>query len=318
VIEAGKRLLAAVPTLFAVITVVFLILHVLPGDPAAVLLGGAPSTPSVVRSLRQQLGLNASLLDQYWRYLRGLATGNLGTSYVTDQPVTHMIAQALPSTLELAGTALVISMMAGTALGILSAVRARTWVDGLVRVASQVGVSVPSFWSGILLVLVFSVRLRWFPSVGGGGVRGLVLPAVTLSFVGTALLSRIVRTSVLETMGQPFVLQLHAKGLRPAAVYLRHVLRGGLLASLTATALLLAEMLVGTVIIETVFSRQGIGRLLVTSISAKDLPVVQGIILIIAVLYILLNAAVDLSYPLIDPRLRGERARSGARHVDAA
>jgi ABC-type dipeptide/oligopeptide/nickel transport system permease component len=318
VIEAGKRLLAAVPTLFAVITVVFLILHVLPGDPAAVLLGGAPSTPSVIRSLRQQLGLNASLPDQYWRYLRGLATGNLGTSYVTDQPVTHMIAQALPSTLELAGTAVVISMGAGTALGILSAVRARTWVDGLVRVVSQVGVSVPSFWSGILLVLVFSVRLRWFPSVGGGGVSGLVLPAVTLSFVGTALLSRIVRASVLETMGQPFVLQLHAKGLRPAAVYLRHVLRSGLIASLTTTGLLLAEMLAGTVVIETVFSRQGIGRLLVTSISSKDLPVVQGIILLIAVLYILLNVAVDLSYPLIDPRLRGERVRSRAGHVDAA
>jgi ABC-type dipeptide/oligopeptide/nickel transport system permease component len=304
VIEAGRRLLAAIPTLFVVVTVVFLILHVLPGDPAAVLLGGAPSTPAVIRSLRQQLGLNASLADQYWRYLHDLITGNLGTSYVTGQPVTQMISQALPSTLELAGTAIVLSIAAGTGLGMLAAIRARTWTDGLIRAISQLGTSVPSFWSGILLVLIFSVRLRWFPSVGGGGVAGLVLPAVTLSFVGTALLSRIVRTSVLETMNRPFVLQLHAKGLRPSAVYLRHVLKSGLLASLTVTALLLAEMLAGTVVIETVFSRQGIGRLLVTSIAAKDLPVVQGVILLIAVIYILLNVAVDLSYPLIDPRLR--------------
>jgi ABC-type dipeptide/oligopeptide/nickel transport system permease component len=311
--DAGKRLLAAIPTLFAVVTVVFLVLHVLPGDPVAVLLGGAPSTPSVIRNLRQQLGLNASLADQYWRYLRGLVTGNLGTSYVTGQPVTQMLGQALPSTLELAGTAIVLSVVFGTALGMLSAVRARTWTDGLVRAASQLGVSVPSFWSGILLVLVFSVRLGWFPSVGGGGLRGLVLPAVTLSFIGTALLSRIVRTSLLETMSRPFVLQLHAKGLRPTAVYLRHLLKSGLLASLTATGLLFAEMLAGTVVIETVFSRQGIGRLLVTSIEAKDLPVVQGTILLIAVIYILLNAAVDLSYPLIDPRLRhGRVARPDA------
>jgi peptide/nickel transport system permease protein len=288
-----------------------LILHVLPGDPAAVLLGGAPSTPSVVRNLRQQLGLNASLADQYWRYLHGLVTGNLGTSYVTGQPVLQMIGQALPSTLELAGTAILLSIVLGTALGMLSAVRARTWTDGLIRAVSQLGVSVPSFWSGILLVLIFSVRLRWFPSAGGGGFRALILPAVTLSFIGTALLSRIVRTSVLETMNRPFVLQLHAKGLRPTAVYLRHLLKSGLLASLTVTGLLLAEMLAGTVVIETVFSRQGIGRLLVTSIAAKDLPVVQGIILLIAVIYILLNAAVDLSYPVIDPRLRqGRTARA--------
>lgn len=307
-IEAGKRLLAAIPTLFVVVTVVFLILHVLPGDPAAVLLGGAPSTPSVIRSLRQQLGLNASLADQYWRYLHDLVTGNLGTSYVTGQPVTQMIGQALPSTLELAGTAIALSIVAGTGLGMLAAIRARTWADGLIRAVSQLGTSVPSFWSGILLVLIFSVRLRWFPSVGGGGFAALVLPAVTLSFVGTALLSRIVRTSALETMNRPFVLQLHAKGLRPSAVYLRHVLKSGLLASLTVTALLLAEMLAGTVVIETVFSRQGIGRLLVTSIAAKDLPVVQGVILLIAVIYILLNVAVDLSYPLIDPRLRQGRA----------
>jgi peptide/nickel transport system permease protein len=307
VIETGKRLLAAIPTLFVVVTVVFLVLHVLPGDPAAVLLGGAPSTPSVIRSLRQQLGLNASLADQYWRYLHDLVTGNLGTSYVTGQPVTQMISQALPSTLELAGTAIMLSIVAGTGLGMLAAVRARTWTDSLIRAVSQLGTSVPSFWSGILLVLIFSVRLRWFPSAGGGGLAALVLPAVTLSFVGTALLSRIVRTSVLETMHRPFVLQLHAKGLRPSAVYLRHVLKSGLLASLTVTALLLAEMLAGTVVIETVFSRQGIGRLLVTSIAAKDLPVVQGVILLIAVIYILLNVAVDLSYPLIDPRLRQGR-----------
>src|SRR5262249_42899632 len=160
-----------------------------PGDPAAVLLGGAPTTPEVVRHLREQLGLDSSVLEQYWRYLSHLVTGDLGTSYATGQPVTQMIGSALPSTLELAGTAIALSIVFGTTLGMLSALRAGRSTDGLIRLISQLGISVPAFWSGTMLVLVFSVHLRWFPSTGGGGLSALVLPAFTLSLVGTALLT---------------------------------------------------------------------------------------------------------------------------------
>ena len=301
------RVTLAPVMMLAVLSVVFLVLHVLPGNPAAVLLNGAPASPQTVKNLEHYFGLDRSLSVQYGVFVKHIFSGNLGRSYVTGQPVSSMIGAALPSTLELASAALVISVLVGIGLGVLSAVHRGRALDAAVRLISQFGISVPSFWTGLILILIFSYHLRWFPSIGGSGIRGLTLPAVTLGLVGAGVLTRIVRNSVLETDRQLFVLQLHAKGLSGARVTGVHVLRNGFIAAMTAIGLLFAELLAGTVVIETVFSRAGVGRLLVTAITSRDIPVAQGTVIVIAGLYVFVNLAVDASYVVLDPRLRRQR-----------
>jgi peptide/nickel transport system permease protein len=276
-------------------------------------LGGAPPSPQTVRRLQHFFGLDRSLGAQYWLYLRHLASLSLGTSYVTGQSVWHMVLANVPSTLELTGAALALSTVSGVVLGMLAGLRRGTWVDSLARLISQFGVSVPMFWTGIMLILLFSVRLHWFPALGGNGIRGMVLPTVTLGLVGTAYLTRVIRSSVIETSRQPYVLQLYAKGLPAWQINFVHILRNSLIAALTTYGVLLAEMLGGAVVVETVFSRQGVGSLIVTSITSRDLPVVQGGVVIVAVIYVLINLIVDLLYYAVDPRLR---TRSAAIPID--
>jgi peptide/nickel transport system permease protein len=308
--SALRRLLLLVPTVFGVITLVFLVLHVLPGDPAAVVLGGAPPTPQTIIRLRHYFGLDQPLSTQYWLYLRHLTTGNLGTSYVTGQPVAHMIGSNLPSTLELTASAILFSVVTGVGLGVAAGLRRGTWIDSTARVISQFGISVPTFWTGIVLLLLLSVRVHAFPTLGGDGVRGLVLPTITLGLVGTALLTRVIRSSVIETARRPFVLQLHAKHLPTWRINFVHILRNSLIAALTTLGVLIAEMLGGSVVVETVFSREGVGSMIINAIQSRDLPVVQGTVIVVAVLYVVLNLLIDFLYFLVDPRLRVRSVRT--------
>ena len=299
-----RRLLTLGPLLLGVTALVFFMVHLVPGDPVRALLNEstAASTEDIER-MREQLGLNDPLLVQYGNYLLRVAQGDLGTSIRSNKPVADQISLRLRSTLELTFAGLVFAIVVGTALGIVAALNHRTWIDTLAVAIALVGVSVPSFWLGLLLILVFSVELRWFPVLGSDGLAGLVLPAITLGLWAAGGIARLARSGMLEVMNQDYVRTARAKGVRERRVVLRHMLRNALIPLVTLVGIRFGQILAGTVIIETVFSRQGLGLILVSSILGKDLPMVQGIILLVASAYILVNYAVEMLYVAIDPRI---------------
>lgn len=300
----GRRLAAAVPTLWAVTTVVFFLLRILPGDPAEVLLAESGASAEAIARLRVELGLEEPLLVQYWRFLLQLARGDLGRSLMTNRPVLRMIAEQLPSTLELALSAMVIAIIIGLVLGLAAALRRDTWVDSLCMILAVAGSSLPVFWSGILFILLFSITLRWLPATGDGGFSYLIMPATVLGIAAAGSIARQTRSGVLEALSQEYVIVARAKGLREWGVIIGHVLRNALIPVVTIIGLRFAFLLGGAVVTETVFARRGLGRLVVDAILWKDFPVVQGVVLLVAAIYVLVNLVVDVSYALLDPRVR--------------
>ncbi len=300
----AKRLLAAVPVLLGISVAVFLMMHLVPGDPAKMMLGELAVQKEAVENLRRQLGLDQSIPVQYWRFLKGALHGDLGRSILENQPVARMIWQSLPSTIELTLAGLGIAVLLGGVLGVTAAVKQNTWVDNASMVLALWGVSMPSFWLGLLLIFLFSLNLHWLPATGQGGIERLLMPAFTLGYVASAVIARLVRSSMLEVLRQDYVRTARAKGLADRLVIYRHALKNALIPVVTVLGLQFGALLGGAVVIETVFSRPGIGRLAVTSILSKDFQVTQGTVLMSAVFYTLVNIMVDISYAVLDPRIR--------------
>lgn len=299
-----RRLVLSIPVLLGVSIAVFMMMHLIPGDPALALLRGQPTvTPADITRVRHQLGLDQPLPVQYAKYMGRVLHGDFGESIHSHRPVLTMIREQAWSTVQLAIAAMVLAVTLGVVLGTISALRQNSWVDTLSMVLALFGVSMPNFWFGLLLIYIFSLRLGWLPITGEGGLKRLILPAVTLGMDFSAITARLVRSSLLEVLRQDYVLTARAKGLRERVVVTRHALRNAMIAVVTIIGLQFGFLLSGAVVVETVFARQGIGRLAITAILAKDFPLVQGIVLVAAVIYVAINLMVDLSYSFLDPRI---------------
>ncbi len=297
-----KRLITSLPTLLGIVTLVFLLMHLLPGDPASIMLGFA-ATEERVASLRQELGLDDPLHTQYVRYLQGLAQGDWGRSMSARVPVTQLIRERIPATAELAFAGLLVASLFGIVTGVVSAVNRGTWLDTMGMVVSLVGVSMPSFWLGLLLILLLSVTLGLLPITGTGGIQRLIMPALALGVQVAGVVSRLARSSMLEVLREDYIQVARAKGLRERVVIYKHALKNAMIPVLTVLGLQFGRLLGGTVIIETVFGREGIGRMLVDAIMAQDVPLVQGTVLVSAFFYVMVNILVDICYGLFDPRV---------------
>jgi peptide/nickel transport system permease protein len=304
-----RRCLMIIPTLIGIATVVFIIVRLAPGNPAEILLGDY-ATPEALAYLNQKMGLDRPLFYQYAVYLQQLFQGDFGRSFATDRQVLPEIVRHLPYTLELSLAAVVISILIGLPAGILSAIKRDTLFDRISMVAALFLAAMPLFWLGILLMLFFSIRLGWFPLIGAGdpsslnAVKYLVLPSIALAGTPIALVARITRSSVLEIVEQDFVRVARAKGLRENRVILKHVLKNAMIPVTTVIGLNIGQLLGGGVVIEMVFARPGLGKLLIDSIHARDYLQVQGTVIVTAALFVLINLLVDLSYSLFDPRVR--------------
>lgn len=299
-----RRAFAAVPTILLITLLSFSMLHLVPGDPAEIFLGEKRSTPELLAQVRADMGLDRPLHVQYVSYLWNTLRGDLGRSLNNGQPVIREIANRFPPTLELTLAALGISIVLGGGLGILSALKHNTWIDSAAMMFALIGVSMPVFWSSLLLIFLFSVKLQWFPAIGQGGLRSLVLPAFALGMLSAATLARLVRSSMLDVLGQDYVRTAVAKGVLPRSVTFRHALKNALIPTITVIGIQFGQLLSGTVITETIFARLGVGRYYVESLLNKDFPVVQALTLFIATLYVTINLLVDISYSFIDPRIR--------------
>jgi ABC-type dipeptide/oligopeptide/nickel transport system permease component len=301
-----RRLVSIGALAFGITLLVFLIIRLIPGDPAIVLLGTNAGDPALIERLHQQLGLDRSIPVQYVIWLGNVLHGDFGYSYGQEQSVASLIGQNMPATIELTFASLALSLLLGSVVGVAAAARRNQLVDTAGMGIALAFMSIPSFWLGLLLILLFAVQLPWFDVVGGDTLKGLVLPAATLALGTAGFNARFIRSSVVQAQTLRHVLTARAKGLRRDQVFRRHVLRNALLPVVTVAGLQVGQLLSGTVVVETVFSRPGIGRLLVQAILAKDYLTVQAIVLIIAIIYALCNFVVDLLYPLLDPRV-GER-----------
>ncbi len=301
-----RRLVLTIPVLIGVATLVFALIHFIPGDPAQAMLGEG-ATPEEVNQLRERLGLNRPILVQYGSFLRGLVRGDLGISLRNDQPVTRQILERVPATAELAFASMTVAILIAVPLGIVAAVWRGTGIDFSAMTLSLVGISVPNFWLGPLLAIIFAVELGWLPVGGRGTLAHLVLPAVTLGAALAAILARMTRASLLEELGEPYVLAARAKGVSRTRAILHHAFRNSLIPIVTILGLQFGVVLTGAVITETIFAWPGIGRLLIQSISFRDYPLVQGCVLLIAVTYVGVNLLTDLTYSFLDPRIRVDR-----------
>lgn len=298
-----RRLLWSGPVLLGVLTLVFFLIHLIPGDPIDVMLGERAAEADRA-ALREALHLDDPILTQYGRFLAGVARGDLGRSLTSQRPVAGLILARYPATLQLAAAALFVALLIALPLGILSAVRPRTAVDAGGLLFSLFGVSMPTFWLGPLLIILFSLKLDWLPVSGRHGIASLVLPALTLGLGMSAILVRMTRSSLLEIFPKEFVLTARAKGLPERRVILRHALRNALIPLLTVVGLQIGALLTGSIITETIFSWPGLGRLTIQAIQSRDYPLVQGCILAIALTYLLVNLLIDLLYAAVDPRVQ--------------
>ena len=304
-----RRLVRTIPVLFGVSVLVFSMLHFLPGDPATLMLSETSATSKeAVDRLREQLGLNDPLYVQYWRFLRSALTLDMGESIQTHREVTSMILEVFPSTLALTFSATALSVLIGVPLGIAAAIRPHSWIDKLSMALAYFAVSVPIFWLGLMLILFFSVRLGLVPITSQEGSGRLLLPAFSLAFGASAIIARLVRSNLLETMQQEFVTTARSKGLSEQRIVIGHALRNALIPTVTMVGLQFGSLLGGAVVVETVFARQGIGRMAVNAILRKDYPLVQATVLFAAVSYVAVNILVDVSYAWLDPRIKHGRA----------
>jgi len=300
---AGKALRALL-VVFGSSVLVFVIMYLLPGDPVDAIIDPSTASPELVANLRHQLGIDQPLYRQLADYFGKLLRGDFGKSLLNSEPVLPKIVANFPATLVLAAASTAVSVAVGVLLGVLSAIHRNKPIDIVARLVGLLGISMPTFWTGILLLLVFSIHLGWLPAMGSDGWRTLVLPAATLGLIGAGFIVRMVRNSMLEVVSEPFIVTLRSKGLSERSVMYRHALRNALIPAVTMIGMLAGEMLAGAVVIETVFSRQGIGRIMADAILAKDLPIVQGVIFFSAIIYAMVNLLVDISYSFIDPRVR--------------
>ncbi len=300
-----RRLALTVPVLVGVATLVFSLIHLIPGDPALAMLGET-AAPEDVAELRTRLGLDRPLLEQYGHFLNGVVHGDLGTSLRTSQPVTTAILERMPATAELAAAAMLVAIAVSLPLGIAAAVWRGTAVDHGAMTLALLGVSIPNFWLGPLLAIIFSVELGWLPVSGRGTWAHLVLPAISLGAALAAILARMTRATLLEELREPYVLAARARGASRTRAVMRHAFRNSLIPIVTLLGLQFGAVLTGAVITETVFAWPGIGRLLIQSIGFRDYPLVQGCILLIAVTYVGVNLMTDLVYGALDPRIRYE------------
>jgi peptide/nickel transport system permease protein len=300
-----RRILLTIPVLLGVATLVFSLIHLIPGDPVQSMLGDGAS-PESVKELRSRLGLDRPLYVQYLSFLNGVAHGNLGTSLRTSEPVTSAIAGRLPATFELAAAAMLVAVVIAIPLGVLAASKAGTIVDHAATTLALVGISMPNFWLGPLLALLFAVQLGWLPVSGRGSLAQLVLPAVTLGAPLAAVLARTTRASVIDELRELYVMAARARGVSRGRAVLKHAFRNSLIPIVTVLGLQLGAVLTGAVITETIFAWPGVGRLLIQSIGFRDYPLVQGCILLIALTYVSMNLLTDLTYGFLDPRIRYE------------
>jgi len=308
------RLLAALPTLIGVSLLTFLFIRLIPGDAIAARLGTSTAlTPEQLASLRAYFGLDQPLPVQYWTWLSSLLRGDAGYSIRTGRPVIVEIAERLPVTLELAAAATLIAVFIGTPLGLLSAMRPGTRVDLATRIGGLIGLSLPSFWLGTLIIVLFSLYLRWLPNTGGyvdfvqdplGNLRLLLFPAITLGVALAAATMRMTRSAMLDVLGADYVRTARAKGLQASLIVRRHVLKNGLIVVVTLLGIQVGQLLGGAVVVEEIFSIPGVGRMLLTAIVQRDYALVQGGVLVIAILFVAVNILVDLLYGYLDPRIR--------------
>ncbi|MBD3921570.1 ABC transporter permease [Paenibacillus sp. PR3] len=300
----ARRLFSSVLVIVGSLILVFAILYVLPGDPTDTIVDPSIATPEMVANLRHQLGVDQPFYIQFARYFSHMLRGDFGQSLMNSESVLGKILDSFPATLALTAASSFVAVTVGLVLGVLSAIHRNRPIDLIARVVGLFGISMPTFWSGILLIVLLSLKLGWFPAMGSDGWRTLVLPAIALGLVGAGFIVRMVRSSMLDIIDEHFILTLRSKGLTERAVMYKHALRNALIPAITMIGMLVGEMLAGTVVIETVFSRQGIGRIIADALMAKDLPVVQGVIFFSAFVYVIVNTLVDLSYTFIDPRVR--------------
>jgi ABC-type dipeptide/oligopeptide/nickel transport system permease component len=299
-----RRLLIAIPVLLGVSIVSFLIIHLIPGNPAQAMLFGANPTPAQIHNLEVRLGLDKPLYVQYFDYLGGLLHGDLGTSFVTNRSVSGEILSRAPSTFLLSGAAMLVAIVIGIPLGIIGGARPGSIWDRIGRVISVSGVAIPYFWLALVVTLIFAVRLKVLPAIGSQGIQSLVLPAIALGWGYAAILTRLVRSRLIEEYHDEYIKTARAKGCSATRVLFNHALRNAVTPTITMLGLQIGNILTGAAAIEVIFGRPGLGSFLVTSIAAKNIPVVQGAVLFIGVAYVVINLAVDLIVGLIDPRTR--------------
>ncbi len=319
----AKRLLYTIPVLFGVVLVVFILLRLIPGDPIALYYFGSDATQStgstatagvtlaLLEQLRATYNLDKSIPHQFALYVADILQGDLGQSIRTRRDVTEIIAEHWPATIQLTMAGMAVAMLIGIGAGIISAVRRHTWVDYGAQVFAVLGVSIPNFWLGLILVWIFAIVLGWLPAISNGHGKELILPAITLGTGAAAILARLTRSSMLDVLSRDYVRTARAKGLRERSVVWIHALRNALIPVITIIGLEFGGLLAGSVVVEVVFLRQGLGFQLIDSISNRDYPVVQALVLMAAVLYAVANLIVDILYTYIDPRVRLIRAEVG-------
>ncbi|HJP17929.1 MAG TPA: nickel ABC transporter permease [Nitrospinota bacterium] len=300
-----KRLLLTIPTVFGVVTLVFLVIHFIPGDPVEIMLGETASQTDKAK-LRADLGLDLPIFTQYLGFLSNLFQGNLGTSFHFRQPAFELIMKRLPATIELSLGALAVALIISIPLGIFSAVKQYSYVDQGSLFLALIGVSMPNFWLGPILIIVFSIHLGWLPVSGRGDIYNLILPAITLGASMAAILTRMIRSSLLDTLKEEYIKTARAKGLPEPIILLKHALRNALLPVVTILGLQFGSLLAGSIITETIFSWPGIGRLTIQAIVSRDYPLVQACVMVVALGYVFINLLTDLMYAWIDPRIKYE------------
>lgn len=297
-----KRLLLSIPVIFGVAFMVFAMVRIVPGDPARIIAGEA-ATQEIVEGIRKDMGLDRPLLKQFATFMGNVLRGDFGRSVRSKAPVAGEIAARLPNTIRLATAGLCVAVVVGVSAGIISAIRPYSWMDTVVMLVALAGLSMPVFWSGLMLILIFAVWLGWFPAVGTGGIAHLVLPAVTLGMSTAAIIARMSRSSMLEVLRSDYIRTARAKGLGEAAVVNRHAFRNALIPVITVVGLQMGTLLSGAVLTETVFAWPGIGRLLVEGILSRDYPIVQASVLVVAMAFVMVNLLVDVLYAVVDPRI---------------
>ena len=298
-----RRILGTVPVLLTATTVAFLVLRLLPGDPVTQMLLGRPVSDTVRENVRKKLGLDRPIVEQYLQFVLHSVQGDFGESFRTGQQVRKEIADQLPATLELAAGGMLIGAAVGMSLGIVAGLRPNSLSDAVASLVALVGISIPSYWSAMLLIYIFGIKLGWVPIVGRG-LKALILPSLVVGTFAVGDIARLTRSSILEIMKEDYVRTARAKGLSSRSVILQHALRNALIPVVTVMGLQLGLLFTGAVITETVFARQGIGALLVEAILVKDYPLVQALIILTTMGYVLANLVVDLSYIILDPRIR--------------
>ena len=308
-----KRILLMVPVLLGVILVVFIMNHISPGNPARIL-AGENASEEAVAALTEELGLNDPLYIQFFNYVKGIVTKfDLGTSYQTRRPVIDELMDRFPTTAKLALLSICISAVVGISLGIISAVKQNTIIDHLSTGFALLGVSMPAFWAGMMLILVFAIYLKWLPVSGIDGWKNWILPAFTSSMVGMATITRMTRSSMLDVICQDYIVTARAKGLSEQVIVVKHALKNALIPIITVLGIQLGTMLGGAVLTESVFSVPGLGKFMVDSIKNRDYPVVQGGVLLLAIVFSLVNLIVDIIYAYVDPRIKSQYDRGKKR-----